>query len=544
MSETHDVVVLGSGATGLTAALAAADAGASVALFEKADQVGGTSAWSGGMIWIPLNHHMADLGVTDTKEEALSYLESLSNGLIDPTLAEAMVDAGPAVVRWIEASSGTRFAVIDGFPDYHSEFPGARREGGRSLESLLFPFDELGEWKHRVTRGEQLSGNILMGETGLGKGVPTGVPEEELARRRERDERGAGQGLVGGLLKGLLDRGVEPRTNHAATRLLTEDGAVVGVVVEHDGVETEVRARGGVVLATGGFDHDPELVTAFIRGPLERTAAVPTNTGDGLKMAMRVGAKLGNMREAWWVPMVDVQGADGNVFQWQVNSERVKPHTILVNGRGERFVNEGANYNALGAAFHVIDVNTYTYVNHPAYMLFDSEYFRRYGHGGRTFGEEIEWAVKADTIEELAEKLGIDPAALVSTVERWNTHAEQGVDPDYGRGEAATDRWWGDHSYGDSPQATLGPLDTAPYYAVTVRSGALGTKGGPRTDVNGQVVDVDGEVIPGLYAAGNAMASVMGMTYGGAGGTLGPAVVWGYLAGRHAAGMSSKEGAR
>lgn len=541
MSESYDVIVLGSGASGLTAALAAADAGASVALFEKADLVGGTSAWSGGMIWVPLNHHMAEHGIEDTKAEALQYLENLSNGMIDPTLAEAMVDAGPDVVRWIEENSATRFGVIDGFPDYHSETPGARREGGRSLESLLFPFDDLGEWKERVTRGDQLSGNILMGETGLGKGVPAGVPDAEMARRRERDERGAGQGLVGGLLKGLLDRGVEPRTGHSAVRLLTEDGEVTGVVVEHDGTEIEVRATGGVILATGGFDHDPELLNAFIRGPLVRTAAVPTNTGDGLKMAMRAGAKLGNMREAWWVPMIDVEDADGRVFQWQVNSERVKPHTIMVNGTGKRFVNEGVNYNALGAAFHVIDVNTYTYINHPAWMIFDAEYFRRYGHGGRKFGEEIGWALSSDTIEGLAEQMEVDPAALRETIDSWNKNVANGVDPEFGRGVSATDRWWGDHAYGDTPEATLGPIDGAPYYAVQVRSGALGTKGGPRTDVNGQVVDLDGEPIAGLYAAGNVMASVMGMTYGGAGGTLGPAVVWGYLSGRHAAGESARK---
>jgi 3-oxosteroid 1-dehydrogenase len=538
--DEYDVVVLGTGAAGLTAALAAHAEGARVGLFEKADLVGGTSAWSGGMVWIPLNHHMAEIGIEDDREQVLAYLESLSHGLIDPSLAAALVDAGPGVVAWLEANTPAQFQIIKDFPDYHPEHPGASRGGGRSMECPLFPYADLGEWQHRVTVGPQLSGNILMSETSLGRGAPGGVPAAEMERRRVRDERGAGQGLVGALLKGCLDRGIVPVTGARAVRLLTEGSAVVGVELETAAGRQDVAARGGVVLATGGFEWDPDLVKAFVRGPLVRSASVPTNTGDGLRMAMRIGAGLGNMREAWWVPIIDVPIEGKGTAGWQVNGERSRPHCIMVNKRAERFANEAANYNALGSAFHVIDVGTFDYVNHPAWMIFDDHYLATYGLAGHRSPAPVpDWIVSAPTLAELAGMIGLPPASLEATVMRWNRGAAHGEDPDFGRGVGLHDRWWGDPSLGTGPETTVGPLDTAPFYAVRVYSGTLGTKGGPRTDGSGQVLDVDGQQIAGLYAAGNAMASVMGMTYGGAGGTLGPALVFGFLSGRHAAGAVS-----
>lgn len=532
----YDVVVLGTGAAALTAAIRASAAGASVGLFEKADVVGGTSAWSGGMVWIPNNPHMAEFGIEDSTEEALTYLMSLSQGLIDVDLATALLEAGPELVTWLEANTDVRFKIIEDFPDYHSEQPGAKAHGGRSLETPLYPFAELGEWADRVAVGPQMSGAIALSETALGRGAPQGVPAEERQRRKVRDERGTGQALVGPLLKACLDRGIVPQTGMRAISLVTDAGRVVGVRFETAEGPAQVGA-GAVVMATGGFEWDAELVRSFIRGPLVRSASVPTNTGDGLRMAMRLGASLGNMREAWWVPIIDVPVEGKGTVAWQVNGERTRPHCIMVNGRGDRFTNEAANYNALGAAFHVIDVTSFEYINHPAWMVFDDFYLSRYGLArfktGR--GPTPDWIIEAPTIAELALKIDAPPEALEATIHRWNEHAEQGIDPDFGRGLARNDRWWGDPEQGDTPQATIGPLDTAPYYAVRVYSGALGTKGGPRTDENGQVLDVDGNRIGGFYAAGNVMASVMGMTYGGAGGTLAPAMVFGFLAGRHAA---------
>jgi 3-oxosteroid 1-dehydrogenase len=535
--DSYDVVVLGTGAAGLTAALAAHDHGARVGLFEKADQVGGTTAWSGGMVWIPNNPHMAELGLADSREQALTYLGSLSQGMIADDLAAAYVDAGPELVDWLEAKTPVRLDIIRDFPDYHPEHPGAMPGGGRSLEAPLFAFDELGEWQLRVTTGYQITGNITMSETSLGRGAPHGVPAEELARRQLHDERGAGQALAGRLLRGCLDRGIEPHTGHRAVELLTDDGLVTGVRFETATGSRRVAAK-AVVIATGGFEWDPDQVKAFLRGPLARAVSVPTNTGDGLRMAMRVGAALGNMREAWWVPTIDVAHATRGTVPWQVNGERSRPHCIMVNRRAERFANEAANYNALGAAFHAFDVSAFDYVNHPCWLVFDHEYLSRYGLAGhRADLPTPGWINQAESLTELAAVMDVPADALARTVARWNRNAADGHDPDFGRGESIYDRWWGDPKAGSGPESTLGPLDTPPYYAVRVHAGALGTKGGPRTDGNARVLNVDGNPIAGLYAAGNAMASVMGMTYGGGGGTLGPAMVFGFLAGRHAAAL-------
>jgi succinate dehydrogenase/fumarate reductase flavoprotein subunit len=536
--DSFDVVVLGTGAAGLTAAIRASAAGATVGLFEKADRIGGTAAWSGGMAWIPGNPHMAEVGASDSREEALTYLMSLSNGMIDERAAQAFVDRGPEVVRWLEANSPVRFFAIAGFPDYHPENPGAKSKGGRTMECPLFAFRDLGDWAARVALGPQLSGTLTITETPLGRGAPAGIPAAELVRRRVGDERGAGQALVGRLVKGCLDRGIEPRTGMRATRLLIEDDRVAGVRFECADGPVDVRARRGVVIATGGFEWDADLVRSFLRGPMVRPASPPYgNTGDGLRMAMRAGAALGNMREAWWAPTIDVTMPDGTIARWLINGERTRPRCIMVNGRGQRFANEAVNYNAFGAAFHVVDTTTFEYVNHPAWMIFDDVYWRQYGLASARPEQPVpSWITTADSLAELAKQIDVPAEALDETVRRWNQNMEHLRDPDFGRGTSAIDKWWGDPRFGDGPAATLGPLDTAPFYAVPVYSGCLGTKGGPRTDDQARVLNIDGEPIEGLFAAGNAMAAEsMGMTYGGAGGTLGPAIVWGFLAGQYVA---------
>jgi 3-oxosteroid 1-dehydrogenase len=539
---THfDVIVLGTGASGLTAALTAAGHGASVGLFEKGHQVGGTSAKSGGMIWIPGNHLMEPLGLTDSREEALTYINSLSHGMILDELAEAFVDGGPGMLRWLEDNTPVRFEIVERFPDYHPENPGGKTGGGRSMECPLFAYGELGEWAGRVLQGHQMGKHTVMNETTLGKGTTDHIDPIELTRRTDGDLRGCGQALVGRLLKGCLDRGVVPQTDHRAVRLIVEDGRVTGVEFEIDAANgtTETKhayASGGVVLATGGFDWDPALVRSFLRGPMQRTVAVETNTGDGLKMAMRIGAALGNMREAWWVPIMDVADEGQAPKSWLVNRERTRPHSIMVNKQGERFTNEAVNYNAFGSAFHEMNTTTFEYVNLPAWLVFDQTYATTYGLAGRFRGEGAvpSWIIRADTVSGLAEKLGISVDGFTDTIQRWNAISADGDDPDFGRGRSVNDRWWGDAKKLGA-ETTLGPIDNGPFYAVQVRPGALGTKGGPRTTADGQVIDVDEQPIQGLYAAGNVMASAMGMTYGGGGGTLAPGMVFGFLAGRHAA---------
>jgi succinate dehydrogenase/fumarate reductase flavoprotein subunit len=309
-------------------------------------------------------------------------------------------------------------------------------------------------------------------------------------------------------------------------------------VVETPDGPRAVRA-GAIVLATGGFEYDAELVRDFLRGPVTRPIGAPTNTGDGLRMAMRVGAQLGNMREGWWSPIVSFPGqrADGGENALLASRERALPGSVMVNGDGRRFTNEAANYNAFGGAFHQLDASRFEYPNLPSYMIFDQSVVDRFGlFGGPPGGAMPDWVTRAGTLSELAGELGLPADQVAETVKHFNDNARAGTDPDFGRGHSAFDRFPGGRTTLDasSPFSTLGPVETPPFYAVEVQSSLLGTKGGPRTDREGRVLDVDGDVIPGLYAAGNVMASPAGMVYGGAGATLAVAGVWGMLAGRAA----------
>jgi 3-oxosteroid 1-dehydrogenase len=538
--EQFDVVVLGTGAAGLTAAIAANESGASVAVFEKADLVGGTTAWSGGQVWIPNNPHMAEVGVMDSREKSIEYIMSLSRDMLEQRLVEAYVDAGPEMIELLEAKTPVQFYAVAGMPDYHPEFPGGSPGGGRTLECPIFPFDELGDWASRVTPSPYFHDpRITISETSLGKAVPEPPSDEELARRSIRNERGSGQALAGRLLKACLDRGIEPRTSCAGQSLIIEDGAVVGVLVDTADGPLEVRATKGVILASGGFEWNEELRRAFLRGPMSHPVSIETNTGDGLLMAMKAGAMLSNMREAWWIPVGEVPLDSNPMGKVLINGQRTLPHSIMVNKRGRRFTNEAANYNAFGAAFHVEDVSRFEYANLPCWLVFDQTYVEKYGFrvaAGGVGSQVPSWVPQGQTAAELAEVLGIDGDALEATIERWNEQCLEGHDPDFGRGNSAFDCWWGDPHRKGRRDATLGPLTRGPFYAYQIHSGTLGTKGGPRVDPSARVLDLSGSPIPGLYAAGNVMGSPFGMTYGGPGGTLGPAMVFGYLAGQHAAG--------
>jgi 3-oxosteroid 1-dehydrogenase len=308
----------------------------------------------------------------------------------------------------------------------------------------------------------------------------------------------------------------------------------------------EVVAK-SVILATGGFEWNSDLVRAFTRGPLTHPVSIQTNTGDGLKMAMRAGAMLGNMREAWWMPVIEVPTDINPMGRQLLTYERTMPGSLMVNRAGRRFTNEAANYNAFGAAFHEQDVSRFTYANLPCWLIFNQAFYAKWpfvGGLGDSFDQNAkppQWIPAAATLAELAGRLGIDAEGLAHSVARFNEQAEAGSDPDFQRGESANDVWWGDPAFRGDKRATLGALGPGPYYAVEVKSGALGTKGGPQTDIDARVLDVDLNPIIGLYAAGNVMASPMGMTYGGGGGTLGPGMVFGYRAGLAAAKQNRTE---
>lgn len=541
MNVDVDVVVLGTGAAGLTAALAAHDAGARVALVEKGPTVGGTTALSGGVVWVPANPKQEELDVYDDVEEGVKYLMSLSHGSIREEHARTYCEVGSQMIEWLEADTPVSLRVVRGYPDYHPENPGGQADGTRSLECDLFSFDELGEWAERVTISEWDAGRMLCAEMPLGGG--SGIIEPAEAEDRvQRNVHALGQALVGRLLRGCLDRGIEPITETRATELVIEDGQVRGVVAERDGEQQTLRAARGVVIATGGFEFDEELVSTFLRGPMTAPAGVSQNTGDGLRMAMAAGAALGNMPHAWWMPCVEVEGEEhyGHTRRHLILRERTVPGSLMVNRHGKRFANEATNYNALGAAFHAFDPTSFDYQNLPCWLVMDAACFATYGFliAGVLPGDAApDFLVSAETIGELAQKLGVPADALQETVERFNEHARAGKDPDFHRGDSAYDRFNGDLSQ-PGTAATLGPLDQGPFYAAELSSGALATNGGPLTDTHARVLDVNGDTIEGLYAAGNAGAAWTGMVYGGAGGTIGPAMVTGYRAGTHAGGRT------
>ena len=522
------MIVLGTGGAGLTAALTAAVAGASVAVFEKAPTVGGTTAVSGGIAWIPAHNRSPEGELTVA--DALQYLRAQSFGSMDDTLVETFVRTGPAMLDFVEAHSGLRFEIATGFPDYQPELPGGQPTGGRSLSAVPFDLTQLGDWGSRITSFPADWSNV-------------GFDAETRARlHAEVDQQSgdvcvAGTALIAGLLKGLLDAGVTPRVEARASELIVEAGEVTGVKIDGAAGSVSVRARRGVILGTGGFEWDPALVQAFLRGPMHGAVSPPNNTGDGLRMAMAHGADLANMGEAWWVPIVRIPGdtIDGKQRSRSVRLERTRPRSIIVNRAGRRFVNEACDYNSMAGAFHYLDPRG-GYVNDRGWIVFDSIHLQRYGFLGIAHGEPVpDWFCESADLVELGAKTGIDADGLIRTIEQWNRNVATGADPDFRRGSSAYDGYWGDEHATTLAGKTLGPIDTAPYYAVPVCVGAMGTKGGPRTDRDGRVLHVNGEPIPGLFAAGNAMAGATGRAYGGAGGTIGPAMVFGYRAGHAAA---------
>lgn len=531
-----DVVVLGSGGAAMTAAIAAHDFGASeVVILERSGMVGGTTAMSGGMLWIPNNHHMHEEGIEDSDEEVVTYLDSLAPGALDPETLWSFMQNGPEMLRYLAERTPVRLRAFRDFPDYQPYSPGAKPDGGRSLDNEAFSFERLGKWAGRVNPSKMaypLRGSLM-------EAISGSLDEATLAEREAGDYRGLGQALAGALFMAVLDRNIPVEFEKRARKLVKDGDRVIGVIAEDaNGKPFRVRARRGVVIATGGFEWNETLVKAFVRGPLTGPVSVPENEGDGLLMAIEAGAQLGNMQNAFWMQSVlefKPQHRNAKPNYLLGSDERARPGAILVNRAGKRFVNEAANYNALGKSLHAFDAGTHTYANLPYWLIIDQRYKDKY----HTFnsppgGPTPSFMMKADTLEELAEVAGIDPQGLVATVARFNDMVRKGHDDDFNRGDNSYDNFymWGDTDF-DPPYRTLGVIDQGPFYAVKMEAGALGTAGGPRTNADAQVVDWNGNPIPGLYAAGNAMAAVLGEIYGGAGGTLGPGLTFGYVAGRH-----------
>lgn len=532
MSEVRrvvDVAVIGSGGAALVAALRARDRGASVAVIEKSARIGGTTAVSGGVLWIPRNAHMRELGVEDSRDEALAYLRRVGFGQTTSELLEAFVDRAPEMVGYLETRTALRFSAVRR-PDYHPEWDGSK-SSGRSLDNAPFHSSALGRHQDLLRRSPHYPPITYQERYQWARAE--NFDWELVARRIEGGVLTLGAALVGGLLKACLDSGVEFFVGTRARRLVRRDGRVSAVrATDGAGTTLAFEVTKGAVIASGGFEWNPRMTAHFLRGPLAAPATPPWNTGDGILMGIDVGANIGNMNEAAWFPVIRIPGEeyDDQPVARLIVEERSKPGSIVVNRRGRRFVNEACSYDDFGRSFHVFDPDAYGYANVPAYLVFDERFRRRYNVTTAMPGDAPPaWFTKGNTPGELARALGIDGSALRTTIRRFNALAARGEDADFRRGASAHDRFNGDPEH--RPNPCLGPLDTPPFFAVELLPGSVSTKGGLLCDAGARVLDVADEPIPGLFACGNAMASSMGIGYPGAGGMLGPGMTFGYIAG-------------
>ena len=540
--EEFDLVVAGSGAAGMTAALTAAHRGATVVVLEKTGAFGGSTARSGGGIWAPGNAVLRRAGVADTPEEASAYLASVTGDDAPAELRRALLEHGPAMLDLILAVTPLRFAWVPGYADYYPEAPGGRASG-RSIEPVPFDGRLLGPELTRLNKpylpvpdgvavtqadyrwlalGPRHSRAVLAGARIAGR----------LARRRLLGQRmlSLGQALAAGLRAGLVASRVPVWLDTPMTGLVITDGRVTGVRVVRGGKPAVIRARRGVLIATGGFERNEQMRRRYQQAPIgaDWTTGAAGNTGDGITAGQELGAATGLMDDAWWGPSIALPG--GPYF---CLAERSLPGCVLVNGAGQRFVNESAPY--VDAVHAMYAGNTAENPHIPAWLVFDQRYRDRYVFAGLPPGRPLprRWyaagaVFRAPDLPGLADAIGVDPGALAKTVTRFNEFARAGVDEEFRRGDSAYDRYYGDPRC--RPNPNLAPLARAPFYAARIVPGDLGTKGGLRTDERARVLREDGSVIAGLYAAGNASAAVMGHSYAGAGATIGPAMTFGYIA--------------
>jgi 3-oxosteroid 1-dehydrogenase len=516
---SRNVIVLGSGAAGMAAALAAAVEGAGVTVLERSAWLGGTTAISGGGIWVPANPWAAAAGVVDDTAAGIRYLRNLRLGDTDPAVSEAYVRESVGVARGLEDRAGLRWQHLVGMSDYHCEVDGGC-SGGRSLE--IAPIQVSADAVRRVRVDPYETPHWTINEEAEAS-VRRGDPA--LTRRVEQRILTRGRGLIAALYDALRPFGVEWRTQVGAMSLATHDRRVVGVDVDGD------QLRGAVVVATGGFERDPRLVASFLRGPVLAPAGPPSNMGDGLRLGMSAGAALGNMSEAWWCPAVRIAGEhiDGSPFYRMLFMDSAKPGSLVIDRRGHRFANEATNYNDFGRVLTELDGADFEHARIPSWLVFDEQRYRQFPLGFMTSPQpDGDWLVTAGSLVELAERAGVPASALLSTVDRYNNDVVRGFDA-FGRGSYVWDRF-------SSGGAQARPLGDPPYYAARLLPGCLGTKGGLKTDGHGRVLAADGNgSINGLFAAGNAAANPFGCAYPGPGSTIGPALVFGSLAGEAAA---------
>jgi 3-oxosteroid 1-dehydrogenase len=548
-----DVLVAGSGAAALTAAVVAAAGGARTLVVEKSDLYGGTSATSGGVIWIPATAQALSAGHPDSPEEAFAYIRALSDPEVSDARIWAFVREGRQMVAWLEANTAVHLRAHP-YADYHPEMPGGKT-GWRSLEALPLHASDLGadfarlrpphpavQFLARVSWTLEETGTLLFRSPGWGLTALSifGNYFLDLPHRlhSSRDRRMTlGNALLGRLKLSLNKAGGELWFNSPLRALIRTDGRVTGALLERDGSTLRVRALRAVVLAAGGFERNAEMRRRYLpQSPEVRwSGSQPNNVGEALIAAQQVGAATAAMDSAWWGTSMSLPGEERARL---MAIERALPGSIIVNSQGERYMNEAASYHIAGQQMLRHDAPAARTI--PSLMLFDATWRRRYPLGP-LIPDLPDWLqpknlrsvlVRAASWEELAARTGLPPQKLNATIARFNEHARAGTDPDFRRGESAYDRYYGDPRV--TPNPTLRALETPPFYALPVYPGDIGTNGGLSTNEHAQVLDEAGVAIPGLYACGNTAATVMGHSYPAAGATLGPGMTFGFIAARHA----------
>jgi 3-oxosteroid 1-dehydrogenase len=538
-----DTLVVGTGGAGLTAAITSADAGLETLVLESTDLWGGSTSLSGGGLWMPTNPLMKTIGVADSTDEALAYMEACI-GDVGPASSEerrrAFVESVPVVFRFLQRQ-GVEWSAATDYPDYYPDLPGGKTgraievkpydvkklgalfDSCRCIESGLPPVPLMTDDVWLLARAWSTPDGFARGARLVGRSLWGVVSGKKLY--------GMGAGLVASLMAILQRQGVPVLLQSPLTELVVDDGVVIGAVSQRaDGYTARIKTRRGVVLAAGGFAHNTDWRQKYHHVPGWSSAA-EGNTGSAIDMARALGAKLALMDDAWWG--LSVPDPEGRKAMFTL-AERSMPHSLIVDQQGNRYMNESASYIDVG---HWMLERNQTVPAIPSWLIVDATHRRRYMFSALMRGSKKHRAagivVKSETIEGLAVKLKMNPTTLRATIERFNGFARTGVDEDFGRGRTAYDNYYGDPSVGPNPN--LGTIANGPFTAVQLVPGDLGTKGGLLTDQHARVLDEENDPITGLYASGNTTASVMGRTYPGPGSTIAPAVIFGYLAGRHMA---------
>ncbi|ETD34527.1 FAD-binding protein [Williamsia sp. D3] len=536
-----DFLVVGSGGGGMAAGITAAHSGLDTLIIDKGATYGGSTAISGGGIWIPNAPTLLAKGVVDKRSSIRRYLDVITEGKVPADRLDAFVDNGPALMELLDKSPHMKLYWVKGYSDYHPEFEGGSALG-RTIECKPFDTRALKE-DEKFQRPNSMKGPLGLWVTSKDYHDLAMVKRTWKGRRaslvaawrvssnviRRRHMATGGRALVARMRMVLKDAGVPLWLKTSMTELITDDrGTVIGVVAERDGTTIRIGARRGVLLATGGFDHNKEMRAQYLprHGVADVSSGARENVGDGIVAGQRLGAAVDLMDDAWWMP--SVLHPMGAVIP--LVSERCIPPSVIVNSAGKRFTNESAPY--------VNFVHEQLEGGHvPAWFIMDTKAKNRYPFAQVLPNVPFPQGFydsgvvhKADTLRELAEEIGVPADTLVETINRFNGFARSGVDEDFGRGESAYDRYYGDPTM---KNPNLDEIVKGPFYAIRCEAGDLGTKGGLVCDAKSRVLREDGTVIDGLYATGNTSASVMGNEYAGAGATIGPSMVFGYIAARH-----------